>query len=1243
MKKLLALVLALVMTLGLATVGANAAYADADSINYKEAVDVMTAIGVLAGDETGFRPADTLKRSEGAKIIAYLLLGNKAAEAMQGTGTKFTDLPANHWAAGYMEYLASQGVMGGVGDGKIDPDGQLTATMFAKMLLCALGYDQQIEGFVGADWSINTQKIANQVGIFDGNSDVVGSAVVTREEAALYVFNTICSPLVTYANKGSKVSVNGAEISFGASSAEYMTTTSDAKTQTISQAKVNNNQGNYIVEFAEQYYPQLALDATERDAFGRPAHYWRLNHTDIGTYAIAPDLTYTESVKSGKLYSDLNIGTVAANDADIYVDGEDTEQTSATGTQTNLNSSGATAVYYNTFTIAKSGTASIGGNGVLVEVYDTTVAGGNPSVDIVIINTYVGQVTAVKAATSTTKRTVTISQLTPAGKRAHTYNGSGTYDMTFESETLNKDDIVAYTLASSQAATPKYTVQSAKVLTAAATSQSVTAYTASNAANSTASFTAGETYKYSAKYSVDDGLKEISDLGIGATVDVYTDAYGYAIYVTGSQVAKDYAVVIGRGATNQYGTGATGATLLLADGTTKNVTFKMATGDTMSTKQTFGNIDFVGDLVTYTVGTDGVYTLTLATDGTNKTGAYAPDGNGYSGTIIGGVDQQDAEFTSGKSLLTIDAGARYLYTTSDTLFFVRTGAVNDSTKWSYKIYTGYANAPTFDLQDAGGITFAVNSKNQVEAVFVATATAKGAGVSGTYISKPASVTVTTNKTGNKVPYVTLPAVVNGEITTLNIAYTTGNGNFFDDGNQAGEFVAMQIDYMYVDGYETDTYGIVTAVDELQAQPQDPADTVNEYFEANGTIGPNGEVVGFGLSAATAQYWAYNSKTEVYVIASDGKSIEKGSITDIYTDPNDIVTYVVDQNTKVVERIFVRRGTTVALVGGANYATLTADINTALANNAVTDIVVDGQLTITGATITVPAGKTLTVTGALVDNNQKLTVNAGGKVVVKGDGVTDVAFTAKPAISGELVIEEATANTTFGADLDVQETGVVTTSGNVVWTLASDHNMEGTMTVGGTLTVDQNHTLTVGDGTHAASLSVENDETTFSNTAKLAVAKLGVVTIKALDDVALIDDGTITSNKGKIVYKDAFSVNDEALQLAGGDATDCGLWVFEEDFTAASDTNAVTVKEYANVIFKEDVNLGGNNMFIPESKTTGHMYILFVKATTAPGNAFLASGGGAMSASDPIAAGTGFTNTGSAQTWTAEATATLSAD
>ena len=62
MKKLLALVLALVMSMSLVTIS-NAAFKDADKISNKEAVDVMAAVGVLAGYDNGeFGATDTLTR-----------------------------------------------------------------------------------------------------------------------------------------------------------------------------------------------------------------------------------------------------------------------------------------------------------------------------------------------------------------------------------------------------------------------------------------------------------------------------------------------------------------------------------------------------------------------------------------------------------------------------------------------------------------------------------------------------------------------------------------------------------------------------------------------------------------------------------------------------------------------------------------------------------------------------------------------------------------------------------------------------------------------------------------------------------------------------------------------------------------------------------------------------------------------------------------------------------------------------
>ena len=77
MKKFLSLVLALVMTMSLVTVSAGAKdFSDSTKIQYKEAVDVMSAVNVISGYAEGdFRPTATLTRGAAAKIICNLILG----------------------------------------------------------------------------------------------------------------------------------------------------------------------------------------------------------------------------------------------------------------------------------------------------------------------------------------------------------------------------------------------------------------------------------------------------------------------------------------------------------------------------------------------------------------------------------------------------------------------------------------------------------------------------------------------------------------------------------------------------------------------------------------------------------------------------------------------------------------------------------------------------------------------------------------------------------------------------------------------------------------------------------------------------------------------------------------------------------------------------------------------------------------------------------------------------------------
>ena len=301
MKKLLALVLALVMSMSLVTIS-NAAFKDADKIDYKEAVDVMNAVGVFVGDEKGnFNAKENLTREQAAKIIAYLELGEKAADALVGSAT-FTDVAATRWSAGFVSYCAQAGVVNGVGNSKFDPAGQLTALQFGKMLLVELGYDAKAEGMVGTDWAINTSKLMAGTKLMDGISGSVNQ-VLTREKAAQMCLNALEAPMVTYDTKGSTITVDGTKINFGASVAKYETSTV-AKDQNISKEKLTS--GEYTVELGEKLYKDLKKNSTT-DAFERPATEWMLKAKSIGTYADAADLSYTATVEIGTIYSDLGL------------------------------------------------------------------------------------------------------------------------------------------------------------------------------------------------------------------------------------------------------------------------------------------------------------------------------------------------------------------------------------------------------------------------------------------------------------------------------------------------------------------------------------------------------------------------------------------------------------------------------------------------------------------------------------------------------------------------------------------------------------------------------------------------------------------------------------------------------------------------------------------------------------------------------------------------------------------------
>lgn len=398
-KKVLALVLALATLLSFATVaGAKVdtteIYADAKDVKYVEAVDVLTAIGVLNGKGASYKPNDTLKRSEAAKIIAMFDNGDTDISKLYNPANTFVDVAKDYWAVSYIAYCAKQGIISGVGNNKYAPESKLTGIQFLKMVLVTLGYDAKEEGLVGTSWKVNVLKLARAAGL----TDVLGKkydydAELTRDAAAQIMLNALNAKTVSY----------GQEIK-----------TSGRKNVLTTAGAIEND--SYLYESWD-----LKKLTDKDDAFGRPCHIWKLGKDEIGTYVEGALASYTVAVA----------GCDVLNDCDFDEDGvklTSYEDGVKAGTKMTIKNTTAT---------------DIGGQGVLTEVFEDR---------IVFINTYLAKVTKVVTEKRDAKDHVTRKAATTLdvwmGTGATQFSAPGTTaTKTFESDAFAKDDMVLVTVA----------------------------------------------------------------------------------------------------------------------------------------------------------------------------------------------------------------------------------------------------------------------------------------------------------------------------------------------------------------------------------------------------------------------------------------------------------------------------------------------------------------------------------------------------------------------------------------------------------------------------------------------------------------------------------------------------------------------------------------------------------------------------------------------------------------------------
>ena len=872
MKKFLSLVLALVMTMSLVTVSAGAKdFTDSSKIQYAEAVDVMSAVKVIDGYTDGsFNPTATLTRGAAAKIICNLILGPTTASALVADAAPYKDVPTNHTFAGYIAYCQKTGIISGYADGSFKPANSLTGYAFMKMLLGALGYKADQEGYTGANWSIQVAKRALNIGLADDLvGDFNGVKAVNREEACLYAFNTLKATMVEY-DKNSTVIVGNITIK----------EQSDAKEMANTGKTDGNIDKDGKMQFAEKYFTDLKMFSATDD-FSRPATQWKIKAEEVGKYTDTPNLTYTKAVKAGDIYKDLALGsTIDKKDVTVYINGEKAEDASVALKKGSDSKIGKDY-------LEKSGKKySTAKNGVLTEVfYDKD----DDSAIITQVVTYVGQINKSVKATSSKDAYVVIDQLPMDGLNANVMAVPSdltgkTVSGTLEFETDEKFEDDAYVLY-----TYSQTADEVKSLAVAEKVEGYVSQTINKADDKDQNnglTLAGTSYKMSAAYSGE----ELGEISVKEDHTAYLDQYGYAIYVEEVEEIGNYALLVNVADKGTFV--GKKAELVFTDGTTKVVTAEKDYSKVSNLK-----LDLNGDgeydkddqkiwddrtspitgalkapvIVTYKVADDGVYTLK----------AVAVAKTSY-------VDADDAlVMTNDKAGITVkaDTNKKSLNTSKVTANsatqFVVADRSKDGTFDDYTAYTGIKSAPSINATSTdakAGVYFYCKSGKMVTVMFVLPndkCDVTDDGKDMIYLAQDSESDLYHDKDGN---YFTYQAVVDGKITTVKV-----------DEDHTPNFRTASIYKSY-----SVKDGIITKLgDKYPTYDQDNNNT-KQYVSGAG-IDKTSKEYTVTLDTVDKKYViTVDDKAAIYYVDKDG-NISESSYKSISQDDNDRVYAIVEDN------------------------------------------------------------------------------------------------------------------------------------------------------------------------------------------------------------------------------------------------------------------------------------------------------------------------------------------------------------
>ena len=829
LKKILALALALVMTLSLMTV-ANAFNDDKDiDAKYDEAVTVLSALNVFKGvnDGSNFAPKQTITRAEVAAIIYRIVTGdvNDTQAGIYKDYAKFKDVAANHWAAGYICYCSNAELI--LGDGtNFYPDQTVTGYQALAMILRAVGYDKNNE-FQGNGWEIRTASTAQGLGILKNiNQGTLGTAA-TREMVAEILFQAILVPTVTYTP------------ALGYS--QYVSIVGGTKNDTL----------------GYRTFKLLNETVRESNVWGQPSTVWKLDTaatfgcwskpttTDktLVSFADTPVASYTVKVDECEIAKDLGLNRPANLEA-AYIDG--VSQT--------LTSADVTTNRYPTINPLAT-TSYVGAQGRLTEVY----AMENGTYRLVEINTYLAVVSGVKAAY--TDRNGHVIPATTTFTVYQNKQGTATKTYTYQSDAFTVGQYALVKIVNPNGANASVSYIAEATATTPVTSGTVVRYTnGSGTVAPTTTVGQANPYNDADKFILMGGTNyNNKQATLGKGYSVFADQYGNIIGL--AEMTNNYLVVeairwIHDGTLRG---GYALADVVLADGSrVQNVTVSTVggvavTNTSTSSVQNIGNpkTAFVSDywtnnsayynhLTTYSVNADGTYNLGYNTAGGDI--CFGNDNTAKSATITTGLTTITGAVTG--------SAINYVVANDSTVFLVKQA---DGT---YTTYVGKNNVPSMTnaticyLTSGGYATVVLVTEYTVAAnTFVAYVsdnayTGRVTGLGNEYVVWKADGTATyvyaatnTLLEGKPEGWYTLTVANNGLVTAWGEA-STFMGAFGVNDVEAGTYAGPTVDgyswdRAFVDSLAGNSLRATTAGD---AQFADYFVDNAKYFVINKTAG-----------------------------------------------------------------------------------------------------------------------------------------------------------------------------------------------------------------------------------------------------------------------------------------------------------------------------------------------------------------------------------------------------------------------